>query len=232
MFNHTSTPNLTPLLKPASLSHSTTSPTSIVPPQTVNAALSSFPAAGGTFIIFVRGIQPSPEPEQPSWDTISGHAFTLLPSGHLIYGGCERGIESVFTRQWPALKKLTPTSTGDNRVALLASGNCTSFVVADLKVQKGRGSWKKLVGEEEGEGDATHCVFMELPLVVGMLIARGVEPAAVSNHLQRGPHGTVKVGGEVGEWKEPEGDEELVGDAEWKRGWWVTERVGMGVWVS
>ncbi|KAI5780015.1 hypothetical protein EDC01DRAFT_633463 [Geopyxis carbonaria] len=238
---------LTPLLKPGALSHPPPSPSPSIPSnlesptcisiQTVSALLSANPITGGNFIIFRRKTRLSPSTPHQSWDVISGWGYNVTTRGTVVYTGRERALESCFVRSWGSenLQRLhDPGSDGAQGLsfALLGQGNHASYLGC-----RGTGSWRRLMGTEPGlDEKSTHCVFMELPQVVGAMVARGCRGEEVVEALRPGEFGTLRCDFRVGMWTEPEDEDvdvvEMDAGKEWKRGWWVTKRHGMGVWVS
>jgi hypothetical protein len=162
------------------------------------------------------------------------------------YVSRERAVESTFASGWSAdagaLQRLYPLrgSNEERRTALLGPGNHTSFL-RRLSEHNGRGTWRKLLGEvvdAVDEKEPTHAVWMDLPEVLGQMVALGVAPAELVGCLRQGDFGTLRLEFTPKEWTSPEqrvgvdGEVEREKGKEWKRGWWVTKRKGMGVWVS
>jgi len=185
-----------------------------------------------------------PIPTQ-SWDVISGHGFEVTPRGSVLYRGRERALESAFVGAWTSdrgtLQKLMPLATSkvDFRFALYGPGNHTSFFRAFSQCN-GKGSWRRLLGEDVGDEKPTHIVHMDLPEVLAQMVALGVNARDLVGCLKQGEFGTMRLEFTPKLWTTPEERElQLTGKERawekskaWKKGWWYTSRKGMGVWIS
>jgi hypothetical protein len=178
--------------------------------------------------------------QKKTWDVVSAHVFELVPSGCVMYRGRERALESVFVKTWTAekgtLSRLEPLSQSktEYRFALFGSGCHTSYS-RKFSECNGKGTWRKLLGEQYDEKSRgqlpTHTVYMELPEVFGQMVALGVNPSNLVGCLKQGEFGTLRLDFEPRQWTSPE-DRGADPGKEWKQGWWVTARQGMGVWIS
>jgi len=188
----------------------------------------------------------NPTIQQQAWDVISGHSFKITHYGSILYRGRERALESTFVSNWlsdkGSLQRLEylNSSKKEYRFALFGPGNHTSSYKT-FDQCNGKGTWRRLLGEPDDdvgrEGKSTHIVFMQLSELLAQMVALGVKASELVGCLKQGEHGTLSLDFEPGEWTTPEereGEHEGLQDKtkEWKKGWWYTERQGMGVWIS
>ncbi|KAF8248961.1 hypothetical protein K440DRAFT_641662 [Wilcoxina mikolae CBS 423.85] len=193
----------------------------------------------------MRLLNPSLQLQQ-AWDVISGHSFEITHYGSILYRGRERALESTFVSNWlsdkGSLQRLERLSGSkkEYRFALYGPGNHTSSYKT-FDQCNGKGTWRRLLGEPDDdvgrEGKSTHIVFMQLPELLAQMVALGVKASELVRCLKQGEHGTLCLNFEPGKWTTPEereGEQEESRDKakEWKKGWWYTERQGMGIWIS
>ncbi|KAI5844893.1 hypothetical protein BZA05DRAFT_408869 [Tricharina praecox] len=220
---------------------------SVLPPQPQTKAPTASQVTSAAQTGTTVAVTPTSIPAVPTqtWDVVSGHGFELTPRGSILYRGRERALESAFVATWTSdrgtLKKLTPLagSRQEMRFALHGPGNHTSFF-RTFGECNGKGSWRRLLGEDVADEKPTHTVRMHLPEVLAQMVALGVDAKDLVACLKQGEHGTLRLDFKPGKWTTPEERElEITGREKawdktkvWKKGWWYTDRLGTEVWIS